>query len=188
MNLQPSEITAMIVGLKSRSAVLTLQRDINTKSEEPLLAVIPGVALAQLWEVVGVVERALTVISACVVVVGLVVILVSILTALNERRREMAILRAVGAGPGDIFALLVMEAAVLAFVGALVGLALLYGGLQALAPVLRAQMGVTLAGVGPGLFDVVVVGAVTGAAAVLAAFPAWRAFRNTLADGLTIRV
>lgn len=187
MDLTPHDITAMIIGLKSRPSVLRLQRDINTYAEEPLLAVIPGVALSQLWEVVGIVERTLSAISACVVAVGLVVILVTILTTLNERRREMAILRSVGASPGDIFFLLVMEAAALAFLGAITGLALLYGALILLEPLILSATGVPLASIGPDLFDVAVVAAIVASAAALALFPAWRAFRNTLADGLSIR-
>lgn len=186
--LKPKSVTAAIVGLKSRAGVLQAQRDLNTRASEPLLAVIPGVALSQLWEVVSSVETALAAISACVVAVGLVVILVSILTSLNERRREMAILRSVGARPGDIFFLLMAEAAVLAFAGAVIGLAALYGGLAILAPVILKETGVNLTGLAPGLFDLSVVGAVTALSAVLALFPAWRAYRNALADGLSIRV
>jgi putative ABC transport system permease protein len=186
--LEPDAITALIVGLKERSAVLRVQRELNTYEAEPLLAAIPAVALAQLWQVVGVVERTLAAISACVVAVGLIVILVSIMTALNERRREMAILRSVGARPGDVFFLLVAEAALLAFSGSLIGLAALYGILALLEPVIQAQAGVSLAGLRPGVFDLAVVGAVTLAAAMLAALPGWRAFRNALADGLSIRV
>jgi putative ABC transport system permease protein len=187
MNLEPDSITAMIIGLKSRPSVLRMQRDINTYDEEPLLAVIPGIALTQLWEVVGVVERTLAGISACVVAVGLVVILVSILTALNERRREMAILRSVGARPADVFFLLVAEAGLLALIGSLLGLGLLYGGLALLEPAIRDAAGVTLTGVRPGGFDAIVLFSVTAAAALLASFPAWRAYRNSLADGLSIR-
>jgi putative ABC transport system permease protein len=188
MNLKPKTVTAMIIGLESRPAVLRMQRAINTYAEEPLLAVIPGVALNQLWQVVGVVERTLAGISACVVAVGLVVILVSILSALNERRREMAILRSVGAGPGDVFLLLILEAVLLALVGALMGLALLYGGLYLLEPWIRTEAGVTLSNIRPDLFDAAVVGVIVVAAAALAAFPALRAYRNSLADGLSIRV
>lgn len=185
---EPRAITAMIVGLKDRSAVLRVQRELNTNAGEPLLAAIPAIALAQLWQIVGVVERTLAAISACVVLVGLIVILVSILTALNERRREMAILRSVGARPGDIFFLLVAEAALLAFAGSLIGLVALYGALAALEPAIQAEAGVSLSGLRPGLFDLAVLGGVTLAAALLAALPGWRAFRNTLADGLSIRV
>jgi len=186
--LTPDSVTAVIVGLKSRAAVLGVQRELNTSRTEPLLAVIPGVALSQLWEVVSGVETALAAISACVVAVGLVVILVSILTSLNERRREMAILRSVGARPGDIFFLLMGEAAFLAFAGAVAGLAVLYAGLALLAPVVRQETGVDLGGLTPGLFDLAVIASVTGLSALLAMFPAWRAYRNALADGLSIRV
>lgn len=188
LELQPNQITAFIVGLNSRVAVLRLQRDINTYREEPMLAIIPGVALSQLWNVVGAAERALSAISAFVVFVGLLGILTSILTSLNERRREMAILRAVGARPWHIFALLVSEAAVLAFAGALLGLVVLYGAMAAIGPFITARYGLALTDVGVGAFDAAVLGGVTLAAVVMAAFPAWRAFRNSLADGLTIKL
>jgi putative ABC transport system permease protein len=188
LNLQPDELTAMIIGLKSRPMVLKFQRDINTYTGEALLAVIPGVALGQLWETVGIVERLLSGISICVIAVGLVVILVSILTTLNERRREMAILRSVGASPSDVFSLLVLEAAALAFVGALAGLALLYSSLILLSPIVQERAGVSLSGVAPDGFDLLVLGAVTTLSACLAAFPAWSAFRNALADGLQVRM
>ncbi len=188
LTLEPDSITAAIIGLKSRSTVLRVQRDLNTSSAEPLLAVMPGVALSQLWEIVGNVETALAVISAAVVAVGLVVILVAILTSLNERRREIAILRSVGARPADVFLLLMGEAAFLAGAGAIAGLAILYAGLALLAPVVLRETGVNLAGLAPGLFDAAVVASVTALAALLAMVPAWRAYRNALADGLSVRV
>jgi putative ABC transport system permease protein len=186
--LKPESITTMIVGLQSRSAVLRVQRDINTFDAEPLMAVIPGVALSQLWETVSGVERALAAISGCVVAVGLVVVLVSILTSINERRREMAVLRSVGARPADLVFLLAAEAAFLAFAGSALGLGLLYAGLAVLAPIVRAETGVNLGDLAPGLFDVAVVAIVTLTAALLALMPAWRVYRNALADGLAIRV
>lgn len=187
IDLTPKDVTAMIIGLKSRPAVLRLQRTINVYRGEALQAVIPGVALSQLWDVVGVVERMLSAISACVVGVGLIVVLVSILTSLNERRREMAILRAVGARPGHVFLLLVLEAVVLALLGSGIGLAVLYGALALLSPAILSATGVALGAIRPDLFDGVVVAVVVGAAGILAAFPAWRAYRNALADGLAIK-
>lgn len=186
--LEPDSITAMIVGLKSRAGVLRLQRDINTYRQEPLLAVIPALALTQLWQVVGVVERILLAISLCVAAVGLVVILVSLMSTLNERRREMAVLRAVGAGPGDVFFLLVCEAALIAFAGALTGLIALYAALAVGEPVLRAIGGISLAGFVPDQFDLMVIASITGLAALLAAIPAWRAYRTSLSDGLAVRI
>ncbi len=188
MDLQPTTITAALVGLTNKVDVLRLQRAINTYPREPLLAVIPGVALSQLWSVVGAAERALALVSAFVIVVGLVSITTILLSSLNERRREMAILRAVGARPGHVFALLISEAALLAGVGAGAGVAVVQLVTMAAGPVAAARFGLTLPVVPPSWFDLAVVGVVIVAAALLAAGPAWRATRNALNDGLTVRV
>jgi len=184
----PEQITAFFIGLDHPAAALRLQRQVNTYPEEALQAIIPGVALVQLWSVVGAAETALTAIAAFVVLTGLVSILTAILTSLNERRREMAILRALGARPHHIFALLVSEAALIAFAGALVGTGLTYGALSVGAPILESRYGILISQTTPGLYDLAIIGAVTGAAALLGTVPAWRAYRNSLADGMTIRV
>ncbi|MCC5795235.1 MAG: ABC transporter permease [Chromatiales bacterium] len=188
MDLQPTEITAFLVGLQSRMAIFNLQRFINSYRPEALSAVIPGVALQQLWELVGVVEVALLAISAFVVLAGLLGMLTAILTSLNERRREMAILRSVGARPWQLFALMVMEAVVLAAVGVLAGFAILYALLLAAAPLIGNAFGVFISIAAPGSWDAMIAGLVVGAAFVIGLFPAFRAYRNALSDGLTIRV
>ncbi len=188
MDLSPSAITAFLVGLDTPVVALRLQRQINTYPQEPLQAIIPGVALAQLWSVVGAAERTLAAVAAFVVLTGLVSILTAVLTSLNERRREMAILRALGARPGHIFSLLVAESAGLALAGAIIGTGLTYAGLTGFAPMLEARFGILLPSLVPGVYDLAIIGVVTLAAALLGAGPAWRAYRNSLADGMTIRV
>ena len=136
----------------------------------------------------GTAERILLAISAFVIAVGLVSILTSILSSLNERRREMSILRATGARPGHIFALLVLEAAVLGFVGAVVGTLLIQIIFAIAAPILSAQYGVALIGTGLGLVDLYTIIAVTVAALFLGIWPAITALRRSLADGLTVKV
>lgn len=187
MDLTPDQITAFLVGLETPVAALRLQRQINTYRVEPLQAIIPGVALSQLWGVVGVAERTLAAVAAFVVLMGLICILTAVLTSLNERRREMAILRALGARPRHIFTLMVSESALLAFTGAVIGTGLTYGALAIAAPVLELQYGIHLTSNLPGLYDFAMIGIVTGASAVLGFIPAWAAFRNSLADGMTIR-
>lgn len=187
MNLRPRSVTAILVGATSRVRTLRLQRDLNRYNQEPLQAVIPGVALSQLWSIVAVVERALAVISAFVVAVGLIGILTSILTTLNERRREMAILRSVGAKGRHILALLVSEAALLAFTGAVLGVGVLYLLLALFRPVLEARFNIGALGALPGTYDFLVIGAVTGLAALLGLVPAWLALKRSLADGLSVR-
>lgn len=188
MDLSPDQITAFLVGLNTPVATLQLQRQVNTYNQEPLQAVIPGLALTQLWSVIGVAERTLTAVAGFVVLVGLVSILTSILTSLNERRREMAILRALGASPLNVFTLLVAEAVLLALVGALLGTGLTYLALFVFSPVLEAQFGILIPTFVPDLYDLGLIGAVTGLAAVLGMVPALRAYRHSLADGMTIRI
>jgi putative ABC transport system permease protein len=187
-DLTPTAITAFLVGLKSRVATFRLQRAINEYPEEPLSAVIPGVALQQLWDLVGVVEIALIAISGCVVLGGLLGMLAAILTSLNERRREMAILRSVGARPWQVFGLLVSEAGLLAAAGVAVGFGFTYLALLAIAPVAEDAFGIVVRLRPPGSYDVLVGCAVIVAALLMGTLPAWRAYRNALADGLTIRV
>ena len=118
----PDGITAFMVGMRSKVMIFTMQRAINDYRQEALLAIIPGVALTQLWDLVAVADTALMVVAAFVVLAGLLGMLTAILTSLNERRREMAILRSVGARPGHVATLLVAEAAMLALAGVALGL------------------------------------------------------------------
>ena len=185
---QPDAITAFLVGLHSRPLALRLQRFVNEYEGEPLMAILPGATLQQLWDLVGVAEVALISVAVLVVVAGLIGMTTTLLAGLAERRREMAVLRAVGAGRGWVFALLIVESAMLAATAAIVGVAAAHGAMFAGRAVLEDRFGLALAGGTPGLFDLAVVLGVTLAGALAATFPAWRAYRYSLADGLTVRV
>ena len=113
MDLTPKAVTAALIGLHSRLDSFKLQRFINEYPEEALAAVLPGVALQQLWGIVGVAETALGAVAAMVVATALLGMVTMVLATLNERRREMAILRSVGATPLHIMGLLLAEAALL---------------------------------------------------------------------------
>mgnify|MGYP000094262375 FL=1 len=187
-DLTPKTVTAIYLGLKRKGTILTTRREINTNKGEPLMAIIPSQALTELWSVTAIAERALLAVSIFVIAVGVVSILTSILTSLNERRREMSILRAVGARPGHIFTLLVLEAGLVGLLGALLGILLIHGLLAVIGPLVSAHYGISLIGTGPSLIDLYTLLAVTGAALVAGAIPAWMAFRRSLADGLSLRL
>ncbi|CAM3665153.1 ABC transporter permease [Parendozoicomonas haliclonae] len=188
MGLEPTSVTAYFVGLKSRIAAFRYQRTVNEYPQEALTAILPGVALGELWQLVGSAEKALLAVSFMVVVAGLMGMLTTIMTSLRERRREMAILRAVGARPAHIFILLIMEALIYAIAGTALGFALLYGLLFMIQPLLQSQWGLYIAITTPGTFEATLAAAIIGCATLLGAIPAWRAYRNSLSDGLTIRV
>jgi putative ABC transport system permease protein len=188
MDLTPKAITAALVGLKSRIATFGMQRYVNEYSEEPLSAILPGVALSQLWSLIGVAENALLVISAFVVVVGLFGMLTALLTSLNERRREMAILRSVGARPGHVFALIMGEAGFLTLIGIALGLGLLYLLLLAAQPLMESLYGIFIAIGGPSTYELQLLAVLVIAGFAVGSIPAYRAYRYSLADGLSIRV
>ncbi len=188
MGLQPSAITAVLLGLKSKIATFAVQREINDYSGEPLQAILPGVALQELWSLMGVAEKALFVVSLFVVLTGLIGMLTAILTSLNERRREMAILRSVGARPWHIASLLVLEAFSLALAGVLLGLGLLYLGIALGRGFIQASYGLDLPLSLPSGYECGLLGAILAAALLMGSVPAWRAYRQSLSDGLSIRL
>ena len=188
MDLTPSAVTAALVGVESRLQIFGLQRWINEYPEEPLLAILPGVALQELWQIVGVAETALIGVSAMVVVTALLGMMAMIFSSLNERRREMAIWRAMGARPATILGLLVLEAALMAAVGAALGMALLYAGLAVAQPLIDSAFGLWLPIAPPTAREVAVLGGVIVAAGAASLLPALRAYRLSLADGMMVRI
>lgn len=187
MTLTPKAVTAVLVGTKSRFGAFGLLRTINESRGEPLLAILPGVALQELWDLMGTAEVALSTISVFVILAGLMGMVTMLLAGLNARRRELAVLRAVGAQPRHLFALVVAEAASLSAAGAVVALALLYAGLLVAQPILDARFGLFIEISPPTARDLGVLAAMV-AAGVLAGFlPAWQACRQALADGLIVR-
>jgi len=188
MDLEPQVITAFLVGLRSKISIFSVQRMINEYSQEPLLAIMPGVALQELWGLMGAAEKALVTISAFVVLTGLIGMLTVILTSLNERRREMAILRSVGARPIHIFALLVSEAGGFATAGSLIGVILFYLIQFIARPMIESRFGLYISIGPPTLYDISIVALVIAAGFLMGMVPAYRAYRYSLADGMTIRI
>ncbi|KIN60086.1 ABC-type antimicrobial peptide transport system, permease component [Sulfitobacter noctilucae] len=187
MELEPQAVTAALIGVKSRLQIFGLQRAINDYPSEPLLAILPGVALQELWQIVGIAETALIAVSGMVVITALMGMMATIFSSLNERRREMAILRAMGARPRVILGLLVLEAALMAAIGAVVGLGLFYAGLVVAQPLVDAAFGLWLPIEQPSMQELWVVLAVVAAGAIVSLLPAFRAYRMSLADGMMVR-
>ena len=186
--LQPTAVTAVMLGLKSRMAVFSVQRRINTYSEEALLAILPGVALQQLWDAIGGLETALLAISILVVGTGFLGMTAVSLSGLNERRREMAILRSVGARPVHVFLLLVVESGVLAAIGAFIGASILYAALVVAQPIIQVRLGFYLPIDWPSTWELTFLGLVIVAGVISGFIPALLAYRRSLADGMSIRV
>ena len=187
-DLRPKAVTAALVGLKSRVAVFAVQRHINEYRDEPLLAVLPGATLQDLWGLIAVVERAMLAVSGLVVVVGLAGLVAVVVAGLGERRRELAILRALGASPLQIFALVALESLLLSVAGCVLGLVLLLGTAAVAGPWLQAQHGLLLSAGLPAAGEWMLLAGVLLVALFASLVPAVRAYRYSLADGMTIRI
>lgn len=193
-DLTPQQITATLVGLKSRTAVFSVQRLVQAYRDEPLMAVLPSPALLQLWDTIGIAEKALQAVSAMVTAVALAGMVAVMLAGLQARRRELAVLRAVGASPGHLTSLLLIEGLALTAISLIVGLALLSLGGWLLGPWIAQHYGLHLSLGWPELQawrdsgEPSMLLAVLGAGVLAGLIPGLRAYRMSLADGLTPRL
>lgn len=185
---EPKAITAFMLGLNSKIQTFALQRYINDYSKEPLSAILPGIALHELWGMMSMAEQALLAVSVFVVIAGLMGMLTSLLTSLQERRREMAILRSMGAQPKHIFALLVSEAVVITTFGIIVGLLGLYLSLSVLQPIIQQYYGIAIELTLPSLYELKLLALVLCSGFIIGVIPAIQAYRHSLSDGMTIRL
>lgn len=180
-------VSGFFVGAKSRMSSLELQRSINTWEGEALLAIMPGVAMAELWKNLAIFEAALAIVSALVVIAGMIGLFVSLLILSSQRQHEMIVLRAIGAGPSTIFTLLAGEAVAIVLSAIVLGFAVMYLGMLALSPWLERKFAIDLQLSGVNVGDMqfaallLVVGAFVGVISSL------RAYRTAMHDGLTTK-
>ena len=186
-DLTPDSITAALLGVHRPVQTFRLQRQLNTSSEEPLTAILPGVALAEFWTILGGFEAALLVVSGFVVITGLVGLAAVLLTAQAQRNREMAILRANGASPGHIAGLFGLECVLVAMTASLSGMLLWYLSIGLLGPLLQAEWGLMIGWRWPYALEWALLAAVPGFALLISLVPAAQAYRRTLSDGLNPR-
>jgi putative ABC transport system permease protein len=174
--------------VKNRAAVFSMQRDVSDFRAEPLMAILPAVVLDELWEVVGGTERALQLMTGFVVLASLAGLVAVVLAGLEQRRRELAILRAVGAGPRHMLELLCAEGVLITVTGIVLGLLAHWTGVLLLADWVRARWGITLALVPLGIDELLLLGAILACGLLASLIPGWRAYRLSLADGLSPKV
>jgi putative ABC transport system permease protein len=183
--LRPREVTAVLVGLRSRAAVFSVQRWLNEQAIEPLMAVLPGVALADLWQVVGPVEQALLAVTALVALASFAGLTATLLAGLGERRRELAILRSVGASPRTLLGLLTLEGTMLCTAGVGLGWLLAVASTWSLQDLALTQWGVHLRPGWPGEGQITLLAGLWLAGMFASLLPAWRAYRLSVQDGLS---
>ncbi|WP_338635112.1 ABC transporter permease [Spirobacillus cienkowskii] len=182
------ELSAFLLGMRSRIGALGMQRDINNYTKEPIMAIIPGVTLNQFWQIVDYIEVVFQLVSGLVVVIGLVGMMVSLYAALDSRRREMAILRAVGAGISSVVFLLVIESFIFGVLGCVLGYMLSYIAVFIVQPILLEKFGVFVPFLSVQLHEYYYLLLVLILSCVLGLVPARRAYKDSLTDGLNIKL
>ncbi|MDR3290156.1 MAG: DUF3299 domain-containing protein [Rickettsiales bacterium] len=141
---QPKQYTALLIGLKNKTKIFSLQREINKYNKEPLTAILPGVALGELWNLLSIGEKTLTIISALVAFCSLLGLSATILAGLNERKQEISVLRMLGASPKYIGILYLLEGLFVVVVGIMIGVVILFISFMFLKNSIMLQYGILL--------------------------------------------
>ena len=188
MDLSPKNITAALIGVNSKLQIFQLQRWINEYPEESLSSILPGVALQELWRIVGVVENLLLGISITVIFTTLIGMTAIIFSSLNERRREMAIWRAMGASPKVVIGLLMLEAFIISVMSIIVSTVMLFLTLYVLQPWIDNTYGILVNIEMLAVKDIYIFMLFIIAASLVSLIPAVRAYWFSINDGMTIKI
>jgi len=187
-DLTPTAITAFMVGLDNPALTFRTQREINEFGGEPLSAITPGSTLAEFWRTISTIEQVLFVMSGFVLVAGLLGMVTTILSTLNERRREIAVLRAIGARPSTIVLLIALETLLVVVAGCILGVASLYGLMALGRPFIADRVGIDISLPWLDATQGLILGAVVLGATVVSLIPGFIAYRRSIQDGLAIKV
>ena len=170
-------VTAMLVGLDSPAFALQVQRAINEYQGEALLAILPGVALAQLWTLVGGIEGTLRGISILVFISSIFGLNAMLLASMRERRREVFVLRSIGAPSSFVLALLLLESLLIVTIGIAAAVVALFGAIAAVNGFLADQIGVTLSMAIFSEASLIAIGLIYISSILLSLLPAMQAYR-----------
>ncbi len=181
-----TDISAALVKLKAGSPLAGFQMDLmyNKQGNRLTFAWPIGRVVAELFAKIGWFDRVLALVSYLVAVVATASILASIYNSMNERRREIAILRALGARRATIFAAILLESASISALGMLAGFAVYGVIVTVVAQIMRAQTGVVI---DPFKFNPVMLwapAALIALGALAGIVPAVKAYRTAVAENL----
>lgn len=187
LDLTPTSVNALLIGLHQRTQIFTVQRRINEYSPEPLQAVLPGIVLEQFWESLSTTENIFRILGWLIWGLVLTGLASTLLAGLGERRRELAILRVLGATPSHIRWLIGLETTLLSACGVFFSLLLTSLFSWGLAPWLANRWGIILSSPLPDAREIWLLLSIILSSLLASLWPAHTASSLTLADGLTQR-
>jgi len=185
--LEPKTISAIFLSLNNRTRIFQFQRDILNYKEEALSSVMPGLTLSRLWSLTSNVDMAFKIITGFIIFIALLGMIAMTIAGLSSRRREMAILRSVGASPRTIVSLMLIESLIISiisiFIGYLLMVLIFYYGQG----YVENNYGIYIEGFSLKDYDVKIIIAIVLSSLLATIIPAVRVYRNTLRDGLSVK-
>ena len=178
VELQPKSITAFMLGLKSKIATFQIQRNINEYKLEPVVAILPGVALSELWRMIGVLENALILVSALVFIAACLGVSSMLLASIRERRYEIQLLRIIGAPPYFLFLLIELEAFLITLLSCVFGSGLLVACLALLQDYLVYQYGIHIESNLLNQNSLHLIAAILSASVIVSIIPSFNGYRK----------
>ena len=183
VDLTPSSVTGALVGLKSPFSLFSVQQQITNWPDEPLMAIIPGVSLARLWNSISTIDTAFWIISVLVLIISFIGLLLALFMSLNQRKRELAILRTMGAHPTQLSIILTIESLLITFTGVILGLLLMIITGLFLTPILESQFGLVLALTTLSQLELFMALGIVGFGVIIGFIPAILAYKRGLTEG-----
>jgi putative ABC transport system permease protein len=180
---QTSGLSAVIVKTRSEGSALQLLYDLNLLPD--VTAASPATVMAEFFDKFDWVPMLLLAVSGLVVVMAAVSVFVAIYNSMSERRRPIAIMRALGARRGTVLSIVILEAAALSLFGALGGLAFGHLLTAAAGGAISARSGVPISALAFHPQELGVVAGVLVLGALAGLLPALKAYRTDIADGLS---
>lgn len=176
-------VTAVLVGLSSPITTLQVKRWVDEYEGEALLAILPGVALTQLWELVGNVESVLLGISVLILVSSLLGLNAMLLASMRERRREIEVLRSIGAPSSFILSLLMIESLLIVSVGVVLAVGTLLASITAANTLFAETFGLMISSQILNPSNVTALGLIYLTAVIVTLLPALQAYRVSRSVG-----
>ena len=186
LSLTPKSVTGCFLGLKSKLSVFSVQRQLIDKFNEPLSAIIPGVSLAQLWKSISTIDSAFFIITLLVILVAFIGLVLALFMSLNQRQKELALLRSMGCHPIQIFLLLTFESLIITCTGVLLGMTLLISSGYFITPFLEAKMGLVLSLTSLTHQELLLALSIILFGLIVSAIPAFQAYRKSISDSLLV--
>ena len=185
--LEPKSISAIFVSLKNRTGIFQFQRDILNYKDEALSSVMPGLTLSRLWALTSNIDMAFKIITAFIIFIALLGMTAMTIAGLNNRRREMAILRSVGASPRTIVSLMLIESLIISFISIFIGYVLMVLVFYYGQGYIENNYGIYVEGFSLKNYDINIIIAIVFSSLLATIIPAIGVYKSTLRDGLSVK-